>query len=74
MRPLLTAIFAAAALMPGAAAAIPPRQDPDSFTPLALDVLDPPWAVKGSDGRLHAVYEIRLVNTTSRPWLTGRGW
>ena len=82
MRPLLTAILAAAALMPAAAAAAPPRQDPDSFTPLALDVLDPPWAVKGSDGRLHAVYEIRLVNTTSLPWLvtgvtahsaTGRG-
>ena len=82
MRPLLTAILAAATLMPAAAAAAPPRQDPDSFTPLALDVLDPPWAVKGSDGRLHAVYEIRLVNTTSLPWqvtgvrahsATGRG-
>lgn len=82
MRPLLAAMLAAATLMSSAAAAAPPRQDPDSFTPLALDVLDPPWAVRGSDGRRHAVYEIRLVNTTTLPWLvtgvsahaaTGRG-
>jgi hypothetical protein len=72
MRPLLTAILAAAILMPSAAAAVPPRQDPDSFTPLALDVMDPPWAVKGSDGRQHAVYEIRLVNSTTLPWVVTR--
>ena len=82
MRPLLTAMLAAATLWPSAAAADPPRQDPDAFTPLALDVLDPPWAVRGSDGRRHVVYELRLVNTTSLPWrvsgvtahsATGRG-
>jgi hypothetical protein len=72
MRPLLTAVLAAATLVPSAAAAVPPRQDPDSFTPLALDVLDPPWAVRASDGRLHAVYEIRLINTTSLPWRVTR--
>ena len=82
MRPLLTVILAAATLMPSAAVAAPPRQDPDSFTPLALDVLDAPRAVKGSDGRVHVVYELRLLNTTSVPWrvtsvtsrsATGRG-
>ena len=72
MRPLLTAILAAATLMPSAAAAAPPRQDPDSFSPLALDVVDPPWAVRGSDGRLHVVYELRLLNTTSLPWRVAR--
>jgi peptidase M23-like protein len=82
MRTLLTAILAATTLAAPAAAAAPPRQDPDSFTPLAQDVLDAPWAVRGSDGRLHAVYEVRLINTTSLPWrvtsvtahsATGRG-
>ena len=68
MRPLLTAVLAAAILMPSSAAAAPPRQDPDAFTPLALDVLDAPWAVRGSDGRRHAVYELRLVNATPLPW------
>src|SRR3954470_24753670 len=72
MRPLLTIVLAAALLMPAAAAAAPPRQDPDSFTPLALDVLDAPWAVKGSDGRRHIVYEVRLLNTTSLPWRVTR--
>jgi len=71
MRPLLTIVLAAALLMPPAAAALP-RQDPDSFTPLALDVLDAPWAVKGSDGRRHVVYEVRLLNTTSLPWRVTR--
>lgn len=51
-----------------AAQAATPRQDPDSFTPLAADVLARPWAVKGSDGRFHAVYEVRLVNATPLPW------
>src|SRR3954468_66830 len=72
MRPLLTVILAAATLMPSAAVAGPPRQDPDSFTPLTLDVLAPPRAVKGSDGRLHVVYELRLLNTTSLPWRVTR--
>src|SRR5215208_36588 len=71
-RPLLTTVLAAATLMPSSAVAAPPRQDPDSFTPLALDVLDAPWAVKGSDGRLHTVYELRLLNTTSLRWRVTR--
>jgi Peptidase family M23 len=68
MRSLLPAVLAVAMLPAPAAAAAPPRQDPDSFTPLALDVLDAPWAVRGSDGRLHVVYEVRLVNATPLPW------
>ena len=69
-------ILAAAAVALGLAApgagAAPPRQDPDSFSPLAADVLAPPWAVKGSDGRTHVVYEVRLLNTTSMPWRVTR--
>jgi len=75
-------VLGVAAIAAPAAGAAPPRQDPDSFAPLAADVLAPPWAVKGSDGRVHAVYEVRLLNTTSLPWrvtsvtarsATGRG-
>jgi hypothetical protein len=82
MRRVLLAVFAATALAAPAAGAQSPRQDPDSFSPLAADVLAPPWAVEGSDGRYHAVYEVRLLNTTSLPWrvrsvtarsATGRG-
>lgn len=66
-------IFGAAlALLAGPAQAAVPRQDPDSFTPLAADVLAPPWAVKGSDGRFHAVYEVRLLNSTPLPWRVTR--
>jgi hypothetical protein len=75
-------VLAVAAIAAPAAGASPPRQEPDSFAPLAADVLAPPWAVEGSDGRVHAVYELRLLNTTSLPWrvtsvtarsATGRG-
>jgi Peptidase family M23 len=66
-------IFVAAfALFARPAHAVVPRQDPDSFTPLVADVLASPWAVKGSDGRFHAVYEIRLLNTTPLPWRVTR--
>jgi hypothetical protein len=82
MRPVVLTILAVAAYAAPAAGAGLPRQDPDSFTPLAADVLAAPWAVKGSDRRFHAVYEVRLLNTTSLPWrvrsvtarsATGRG-
>jgi hypothetical protein len=73
MRPVLLAAAAALGIAltaaPGAGAS---RQDPDTFTPLAADVLDAPWAVKGSDGRFHAVYEVRLLNTTPLPWRVPR--
>ena len=34
------------------------------LTPLVADVLTPPHAVRGSDGRTHLVYEIRVANVT----------
>jgi hypothetical protein len=33
-------------------------------TPLLMRVLDPPQAVKGSDGKYHLVYELVLTNTS----------
>jgi hypothetical protein len=80
MRPLLLATLALLAGAPGADAA--PRQDPDAFTPVEASVVAPPWPVKGSDGRFHLVYEVRLLNTIPVPWrvtgvtvrsATGRG-
>ncbi len=34
------------------------------LTPLVADVLTAPHAVRGSDGRMHLVYEIRVANVT----------
>jgi hypothetical protein len=34
------------------------------LTPIVADVLAPPHAVAGSDGRTHLVYEIRIANVT----------
>ena len=36
------------------------------LTPLVGDVLNPPHAVPGSDGRTHLVYEIRVSNATDK--------
>jgi hypothetical protein len=36
----------------------------EQLTPLVADVLAAPHAVRGSDGRTHLVYEIRIANTT----------
>ena len=33
-------------------------------TPLVVEVMSEPWAVEGSDGRYHLVYEIRISNVT----------
>jgi Peptidase family M23 len=65
---LLTVAVLAAALAAQPAVGAVPRQDPDAFAPLEADVLAAPWVVKGSDGRFHAVYEVRLLNTTPLPW------
>jgi hypothetical protein len=69
---LATAAVLTAALMADPAVGAVPRQDPDTFTPLVADVLDAPWAVKGSDGRFHALYEVRLLNITPLPWRVTR--
>ncbi|QDU63060.1 Glycyl-glycine endopeptidase LytM precursor [Planctomycetes bacterium Pan216] len=34
------------------------------FTPVAMKVMKPPIAVKGSDGRFHVVYELKLANAS----------
>jgi hypothetical protein len=67
MRIVAISVLAAALAAEPAAAA-----GPDSFTPLAADVVAAPWVVKGSDGRFHAVYEVRLLNTTPLPWRVTR--
>lgn len=60
MRLLLLILLVAAALP---AAAQTPVPDP-VMTPLVADVLFPPRAVPGSDGRRHLVYELGLANAS----------
>jgi hypothetical protein len=48
---------------PGSMAGAEPSQP--QLTPLVADVLAPPHAVPGSDGRTHLVYEIRIANVTN---------
>ena len=66
MRPVLLAVLVLVAGAPAATAA--PSPDPDGFTPVVQDVVAPPWPVEGSDGRLHLVYELQLLNTIPVPW------
>jgi len=40
----------------------------NEFTPLVMSVLSTPIPVKGSDGRFHLVYELKVTNTTSLTW------
>ena len=71
-RRLSRAASAVAAALACAATAIPayagqaPGQDPDGFSPITQSVVAEPWAVKGSDGRYHLVYEVQLQNATGR--------
>jgi len=68
MRPLLLAlaiVSLAGVGVPAASARV--HQDPDGFTPLVQTVVAPPWPVKGSDGRFHAVYEVQLLNASPCP-------
>jgi len=39
---------------------------------LLASVIAKPWPVKGSDGRYHAVYEVRLTNATPSAWVVRR--
>ncbi len=45
----------------------PPSSAPDQFTPLVPSVLAAPQWFTGSDGRVHLVYEVELVNGFSFP-------
>jgi hypothetical protein len=48
-------------------AAAQPQAQPHAAaeaTPVVLDILSPPWAFAGSDGRRHLVYELRMSNAT----------
>jgi len=64
-----TITIALAALAAGAAAAAPAagQEAPPRATPLLMEVPDPPVPFRGSDGRIHLVYELRLTNFTSGP-------
>jgi Peptidase family M23 len=53
-------IFGAAGAL-GQEAAAP---DVPTLTPLLMDVLDAPYAVEGSDGQAHLVYELQIRNPT----------
>src|ERR1700742_1868254 len=64
MRPVLL-VALVLLLWPAIAAA--QRQDPDGFTPVVPSVVAPPWPVEGSDGRMHFVYEVQLVNSIPIP-------
>jgi murein DD-endopeptidase MepM/ murein hydrolase activator NlpD len=48
----------------GAGSAAPAEPGAVQLTALVADVLAAPHAVRGSDGRTHLVYEIRIANTT----------
>jgi hypothetical protein len=56
---LLSALLFCAALASGARAADGPR-----LTPLTAEIIAPPHAVPGSDGKGHIVYEVALTNIT----------
>jgi hypothetical protein len=46
-------------------AATPPQPVDPQMTPVTAEVLTPPQAVTGSDGRRHLLYEIRIANLTA---------
>src|SRR5262249_39663296 len=56
---LLAAVVSVLAASSWMAAAEPSHPQ---LTPIVADVLAPPHAVPGSDGRTHLVYEIRIAN------------
>ncbi|TCO80542.1 peptidase M23-like protein [Plasticicumulans lactativorans] len=61
---LATCAGSAAADRSGADAACDATGDTARYTPLTARVADAPVPVAGSDGRLHVVYELDLVNAT----------
>jgi hypothetical protein len=59
------AVIAGSVLVLGAlASASPAHAAVSRFTPVSASVVAPPQPVRGTDGRLHVVYEILLQNTT----------
>ncbi|MGB7293323.1 MAG: hypothetical protein WBD99_14205, partial [Thermodesulfobacteriota bacterium] len=45
------------------------RTNPESiFTPVLMSVIANPDPVKGSDGKFHIVYELKVTNATSINW------
>lgn len=63
-----TVLFAAALAAPAAGGADGRADEPHEpkLTPLVLRVADAPIPVRGSDGRTHVAYELRVTNFTTR--------
>src|ERR1700684_2830461 len=61
----LSRIAVVACALRQAQAATPPQPAGPQLTPVTAEVLAPPQAVSGSDGRRHLVYEIRIANLTA---------
>ena len=59
------------ALTQAPAATLPQPAGPQ-LTPVTAEVLTPPQAVTGSDGRRHLVYEIRIANLTAARFVVQR--
>ena len=57
------AVIAGTLLVIGALAFASPAHAAPQFTPVSASVFAPPQPVRGTDGRLHVVYEILLENT-----------
>lgn len=57
------ALIVCTLLVSGALAITSPAHAAPQFTPLSASVVAPPQPVRGTDGRLHVVYEILLQNT-----------
>jgi hypothetical protein len=61
----LPRIAVVACALAQAHAATPPQPVDPQMTPVTAEVLTPPQAVTGSDGRRHLLYEIRIANLTA---------
>jgi hypothetical protein len=44
------------------------KPDDDIFTPVLMSVISAPNPVKGSDGKFHLVYELKVTNATNIDW------
>lgn len=63
VKALIRLAFIAAAFA-GASGADAAEPENPRLTPIVADVLAPPHAVLGSDGRMHLVYEVKIANAT----------
>jgi hypothetical protein len=61
---ILVAYFGTGSVAAAEPSAAPAESKAVQRTPLVADVLAAPHAVRGSDGRTHLVYEIRIANAT----------